>query len=469
MSRNRNRSSKSPATPKVQTADGIQNVAARVGLGTNNQNSGSQYAFTPVSRDRMQMEYAYRSSWIAGQAVDTYAEDMTREGIELSGEIDPDDMETLQKAAHQFKIWKSLCSAVKWSRLYGGCIAVLMIDGQDVSTPLNLDSIEKDQFKGLLILDRWVVSPSLNNLITEMCPDMGKPKYYQVIADSMALMNMKIHHSRVVRFDGVELPYWQMIAENGWGQSVLERLWDRLIPFDSITQGAAQLVYKAHLRTYKVDGLRQIVAIGGQALEGLVKQIEMMRTFQTNEGITLMDSSDTFEAHSYSFAGLSDMMLQFAQQISGALGIPLVRLLGQSPSGMNSSGDSEIRQYYDSVRNQQESAMRVGVGLIYNVLHRSVLGKEPPESFNFEFTPLWAMSDEEKANIANTISTAVKSLSDSGIIDRSTALKELRQSSHTTGIFSNVTDEDIAEAENEPPPAIGEIDPTDLLTQNASE
>jgi len=260
-----------------------------------------------------------------------------------------------------------------------------------------------------------------------------------------------------------------MIAENGWGQSVLERLWDRLIPFDSITQGAAQLVYKAHLRTYKVDGLRQIVAIGGQALEGLVKQIEMMRTFQTNEGITLMDSSDTFEAHSYSFAGLSDMMLQFAQQISGALGIPLVRLLGQSPSGMNSSGDSEIRQYYDSVRNQQESAMRVGVGLIYNVLHRSVLGKEPPESFNFEFTPLWAMSDEEKANIANTISTAVKSLSDSGIIDRSTALKELRQSSHTTGIFSNVTDEDIAEAENEPPPAIGEIDPTDLLTQNASE
>ena len=38
------------------------------------------------------------------------------------------------------------------------------------------------------------------------------------------------------------------------------------------------------------------------------------------------------------------------------------------------------------------------------------------------------------------------------MIDRATALKELRQLSHVTGVFSNVTDEAIEEAKNDVPP-----------------
>ncbi|MFX8211283.1 phage portal protein, partial [Acinetobacter baumannii] len=79
-------------------------------------------------------------------------------------------------------------------------------------------------------------------------------------------------YSRVIRLEGDDLPYYQRIAENGWGLSVLEPLWDRLIAFDSASVGAGQLVYKAHLRTYSVDGLRNIIAAGGDALKGLMSQ-----------------------------------------------------------------------------------------------------------------------------------------------------------------------------------------------------
>jgi hypothetical protein len=48
--------------------------------------------------------------------------------------------------------------------------------------------------------------------------------------------------------------------------------------------------------------------------------------------MTLMDKSDDFQTHSYSFAGIADVILRFAEQVSGATGIPLVRLFGQSPS-----------------------------------------------------------------------------------------------------------------------------------------
>lgn len=452
----------------VATGDSFQNLAARVGLGAGSQNDASRYAFSPVSRNRVEIEYAYRSSWIAGQAVDTFADDMTREGIVLAGDVEPDRIEEIEKAADRLGVWNSLNDLAKWSRLYGGAIAVILVDGQKPETPLRADTVGKGQFRGLLVLDRWVVQPTLTDVVEELGPELGMPRFYDVLADAKGMTTMRIHHSRVVRLDGVDLPYWQKIAENGWGQSVLERLWDRLVSFDSATMGAAQLIYKAHLRTYKVEGLRDIIAVGGKAFEGLVKQIEMIRKFQSNEGLTLMDSKDEFETHQYSFSGLSDMLLQLGQQLSGALGIPLVRLFGQSPAGLNSTGESDLRNYYDNVKQQQERKLRTGVGKIYDVLHRSLFGEPPPPSFDFDFRPLWQLSDTEKSSVAVNTTQAVTAAFDSGLVDRATALKELRQNSRITGVFSNITDEDIKEAEEEPPPTLGEAigDPNDATDPN---
>ncbi|WP_043614429.1 DUF1073 domain-containing protein, partial [Chromobacterium violaceum] len=445
------------ASQKAFVGDSFQNLAARVGLGAGSQADASRYTFDLVTRNRVQMEAVYRSSWIAGMAVDVVAQDMTRAGIEMQSDMTPEDQERLERAMGRLRIWDQLCETIKWARLYGGAVAMLMIDGQRPDTPLRLDTIGKGQFKGLLVLDRWLVQPSLENLVTEYGPDLGKPKFYSVVADAMALMEQRIHHSRLIRIDGVRLPYWQRIAENGWGQSVLERLWDRLVAFDSTTQGAAQLVYKAHLRTYKVEKLRDMIATGGKAFEALVKQIEMIRLYQSNEGMTLMDASDTFEAHQYSFGGLSDLMLQFAQQVSGALGIPMIRLFGQAPVGLGGDHSGEVRNYYDNVNQGQETDLRPGMTTLLDVLSRSELGRPLPDGFDFKFSALWQMSDTEKADIASKVTTSVGDAYDAQLIDRATALKELRQNSHVTGIWSNITDDDIKEAENDPPPGAGEL------------
>ena len=463
---NRTKQRAKSRSAQMQTQDSFQNLISRVGQGTANQASGGGYGFTPISRNRVTLEYAYRSSWIAGKAVDAFAEDMTREGIEVKCDLEPEDLENLENQITALGIWDRIKSNAKWSRLYGGSIAVLMIDGQDPSTPINFNTIRRNQFKGLLVLDRWVVQPSLTELVEEFNMHLGQPKFYDVIADAQGMVGQRIHYSRVIRLDGVELPYWQRIAENGWGQSILERLWDRLLAFDSTTEGAAQLVYKAHLRTYGVDGLREIIAAGGKAMEGLTKQIDLIRAYQSNEGLTLMDAKDQFQTHAYSFAGLSDMLIQFGQQLSGAMDIPLVRLFGQSPAGLNSTGESDLRTYYDNIKQQQESKLREGIHKIYRAAFPSVLGVELPEDFNFVFKSLWQIDDTAKAGIASTVTTAVVSAFESGIIDRHTALKELHASSEISGIYSNITAEDIKAAEDEPPPNVNEEDPAGIPGQD---
>ncbi|MDR0238126.1 DUF1073 domain-containing protein [Acinetobacter sp.] len=440
------------------TADSFQNFAARVGLGAGSQHDQSGYSPNLLSRNRLKLESMYRSSWVVGQVVDVVADDMTREGINMRGLDSPEDAEELNQELDRLQIWDKLNETIKWSRLYGGALAVMLIDGQNVSTPLNTKTIRKDQFKGILVLDRWMVIPTLEDLVTEYGPNYGMPKFYNVITDSVGLCNERVHYSRVIRLDGVKLPYWQSITENLWGQSVIERLEDRLTIFDSATLGAGQLVYKAHLRTYKVDKLREIIAKGGMVYEALLKQINQIRQFQSNEGLTLMDSSDTFETHQYSFSGLDNLLMQFGQQIAGATGIPLVRLFGQSPAGFSATGESDLSNYYDNINQQQEGRMRTPLQTMLEVVSLSTLGKSLPDTFKFDFASLWQIDEKVKAEVANTVTQAITSAEESGLISRKTALKELRQSSEVTGIYSHITDEEIDQADDDPPSPLSESD-----------
>lgn len=263
------------------TADGYENFVARVGMQTPNQHSASTYRANFTSRNRMLVEWSYRGSWVIGEAVDAIPDDMTRKGIRITSEIDAKDRGILESQLDELQIWDALNDVLKWSRLYGGAVGFIMIEGQAPMTPLRLETIGEGKFKGILPLDRWMINPVLTRRIKEMGPDLGKPEFYDVVTTATGIPAWRIHHSRLIRFDGVTLPFQQKMTENEWGMSVVERIWDRLTAFDSATVGAAQLVYKAHLRTYSVEKLRELIALGGPAYEALLKNIDLIRQFQS--------------------------------------------------------------------------------------------------------------------------------------------------------------------------------------------
>jgi phage-related protein (TIGR01555 family) len=428
-----------------KTIDSFQNFAAKLGIGTDNLSTAGTYGFNPITRERTLLEWIHRGSWIAGLAVDLAADDMTRAGVEIKGTLPPDQMEAIDSEAQVLNIWGALRDTIAWGRLYGGAIGVMMVDGQDYATPLRVETIAKGQFKGILALDRWMVNPSVEDLIQEAGPQIGLPKFYVVQQHAPGLRGQKIHYTRCVRMGGNRLPYYQRTTENLWEQSILERLYDRLIAFDSTTQGASQLVYKSYLRTYAIKDLRQIIAAGGDAVNGLTQYVTMMARFQSIEGITLLDSEDKFEAHQHgAFAGLAEVLIHLGQQISGAIQMPLVRLFGQSPAGLNSTGESDLRTYYDGIRANQHREMKVPVTVVYKML-AATLGIKVPDDYGIKFRPLWILSDSDRANIAATVTGAIAAGVDMGV-SQGTALKELRQSSETTGVWSNISDEDIEAA-----------------------
>lgn len=432
------------------TQDNFTNLAAKLGWGGNNLLSGSRYTRSGISRDWQQLAAMYRSSWIIGAAVDCVAEDMVRPGIELTGPVQPSDAVELIGDFRRLQIFERIAEGIKWGRLFGGAICVLLIEGQEPDTPLRLDTVEAGAFKGLLTLDRWRVQPTTNDLVTDLGPDLGLPKYYEVQPDAPAFRGKRIHYSRVVRFTGIDLPYHDAVQENLWGQSVAERLWDRLIAFDSTTVGAAQLAFRAYLRTIKIKNLRAMIGGNDTAQKAVAKQLEFVRAGQSNEGMTVLDAEDEFMTSSYSFAGLDSVLIQMGQQLSGAVQIPLVRLFGQSPSGFN-SGESDLRNYYDSIDTKRETRLRDPVQTILDLLYRNRFKDTLPPEVGFKFNSLWQLTPEQRANIAKTVTDTVTSASSSGLISDRVALKELQQASAYTGVFTNITDEDIEQADSEPP------------------
>ena len=439
------------------TADSYDNFMARVGMQQPNQHAVSTYRANFTSRNRQQIEWAYRSSWVIGKAVDVVADDMTRKGIRITSEIEPGARGVIESLFDELELWDRLNDIIKWARLYGGAVGFIMIEGQAPFTPLRMETIGKEKFKGILPLDRWMINPNLTRRIKEMGPHLGKPEFYDVVTTATGIPAWKIHHSRLIRFDGVTLPYQQAMTENEWGMSVIERIWDRLTAFDSATLGTAQLVYKAHLRTYKVEKLRELIGIGGPGLEKLLKQMNMIRQFQSNEGLTLMDKTDEFEAHQYSFGGLDDVLGQFSQQIAGAVDVPLVRFFGQSPKGF-STGDADLANYYDGIGTQQERRLRQPLRKLFEVIYRSELEQPLPEDFTFEFNPLWQMSDVDRSTVAVNTVNAITSAVDAGLMTLKAGMTDLRETSDVTGIGASITDEDIENAEDEAPPGLGEPD-----------
>lgn len=448
-----------PQPIRSRALDAFSNVLARLGAGTPNLLEGTEYSLQRMSRDFNTLNALYRESWIVRRIIDVIPADMLKNWITITSGLDPDVEKRLSLTLRRTQLIDKLKRGMQWGRLYGGALGVMLVkhQGYDLSQPLQLDWIMPGDFAGLLIFDRWNgVNPS-SELIEDISdPDYGFPKYYTV-TDPAGGGSVKIHHSRVVRFIGNTLPFWEEIAEMQWGASVVESIFDELRKRDNVSWNIAQLTFMANIRVLKMQDLGQLLAAtDNESQAELLRTLEAQNMLLNNMGMQVMDAADGLETHQYTFGGLSDCYQQFIMDISGAAEIPVTRLFGRSPSGLNATGESDLQNYYDMIAEKQESYLRPILNKVLPPFIISTLGSLP-DDFDFEFDPVAEPTDKERADLAKCGTDNVVAAYNAGLISQRTALKELKQQSERTGVWTNITDEDIERASDsvEPPGEMG--------------
>lgn len=440
----------SKGVPPIFATDAFSNPLARLGYGTPNLMEYTEYNKTNFTAEYNTLTALYRENWIVKRIVDVVAEDMTKNWYSIKSQISPQSKKQIARLEARTAVRAKVLEGLKWGRLYGGAAAVIIIEGQEdmLDQPLNYDLIMPGSFKGLIVVDRWSgISPSSELVENINDPDFGLPKYYTV-ADEAFGFGVRVHHSRIIRFIGRPLPNIEEQSEQYWGTSELEHVYAELKKYDNTSYNIAALVFSANLKVYQMDGFDQLGTLNPNALQDLYQTLTLMNWMRSSQGMQIIGPKDVFSTHQYSFSGLSDIYEMFMLDISGAAAIPVTKLFGRSPAGMNATGESDMANYYDSIEEQQEAALRPILDRLLPVMCISEFGAIP-DDLEFEFEPVRRPSEEEKKNILTQTTTAIVSTYQAGIISQQIALKELRESSRATGMWNNISDEDIEKADSD--------------------
>lgn len=440
------------------TLDEFVNPLARSGAGMPNLLEATEYPLTRFTQNWQVLNSLYRSHWVVQKIINTIPQDMMKNGYDFQSDINPDQIQKISKIIRQTRLHSKILNGLYWGRLYGGAAGIIMIDGEAdrMDEPLDLDRVMPGAFKGLLIMDRWSgIMPSAD-LITDITdPDFGIPEYYEVtLPEGQGVI--RLHNSRVCRFSGREMPYLEKLAENYWGTSEMEHVFSELKKRDNVSWNIALLTFMANIRVMKIDGMEQLLAYGGdKSQQALYNTLEGLNMMLNNNGIQILGKDDSYESHQYTFSGLGEVYDRFMMDVSGACGIPVTKLFGRSPAGMNSTGDADMDNYYDTIEQSQESQLRPVLDKLLPIVCMSALGAVP-DDLDYIFNPVRRPSNDEKQSLGSQQTAAVVQAYTAGLVSEKTALRELQGSSKLTGMWTNITDKQI-EAASDQPEAAGEM------------
>lgn len=406
-----------------------------------------------ISNDYNLLTVMYRENWLAARIIDTPCEDMTRTWYSLSSELDQQKLDELAKLEAKHNVKQEITNAIRWGRLYGGAAAVMVIKGQEdmLDEPIDYDMLQPGCFRGLIVIDRVRgIFPSLELEEDMDDPEFGYPKWYQVTLNEESGEIIRIHHSRLLLFRGRQLPIDEEIEADYWGASELEHVYEELQKRNSSSANIAQLIFQANVSALKIADYGEVMGMGtAQQREQVYRYVQEMNRLKTSFGITLMGNEDNYEQHPYSFAGVAEVYETFMMDMAGAAEIPATKLFGRAPQGMNATGESDMKNYYEMINQLQERIVKPALEKLLPVMCMSLWG-EVPEDMEIVFEPLGTTTPAERAEIMGQITDPIINAYSAGLISQKVALMELRESGKPINAWTNISDEDIENAEDEP-------------------
>lgn len=373
---------------KMNIFDGLRSLIGNLGDPSRDKSASVYYINNDIPDQ--QLMAAFETNWIAEKIVLIPVADSTRKWRNWTGEHGA----AMKAEEKRLDVRAKVFEAAWKGRLFGGAAIYIGTD-QEASEPLNVDAIKLGGLKYLTVLAR-------NELIAgeleqdPLSPFYNRPKDYTISGSTSQVV---IHPSRLVLFNGKTKPDPKLStgASFGWGNSSLKSVHDTIAQSGGAFASVASLVFEANVDVIGIPDLMD--NIGDKEYESaLIKRFQLAAANKGINGSLLMDSKETYERKTASFAQLPEIMQVFAMLCSAAADIPATRFLAQSPTGLNSSGESDMANYHDMIQSMQSVVIEPAMALLDQCLVRSALGN-PSEDAVFEWNPLKQMNEKELAEI----------------------------------------------------------------------
>jgi len=335
--------------------DSLQNVITGLGVIGADRRMGARYD----QRQPLVMTeqyWLYKQTWLASVICECVPQHCARAWFDVTVKENPEASEALQRALDKYR--ENFRWADTLANMTGGALLVMGVDdGETPDKPVNLK-----RTKSLIWLkhfDRWYAFPS-SRVEDPRNPNFGEPAAYSVfgqaaayIQDPKATAVGNFDRTRCLRFDGNKLPELLKQANQGWNDSVLERVYDALRDANQGTDAGAKTLTDFTLTILKIVGMSQdVLATGDDALN--TRLATLSQTMNT-AGVMAVDDSETVERIGHKLAGFRDVLDLLLEQVAGASGVPRAILYGQAMGTSRAGADTDMRAFYDRVQDKMVS------------------------------------------------------------------------------------------------------------------
>ena len=372
--------------------DSYSNVMSGLGDDSKDKNRNLRIVAAGVLEDE-QLSNIYVSDGLGTVIIDAPAEDATKNGWILLNDED----EKIAKELKRLKFKQIVTKALKYTRLYRGCIIAMVTERGKISEelPKNPGMITELKVYSAARMD----IQTTDFIDDEDSEDYDEPEVYRVRA--LNGTPVEIHRSRCLIFKGELIPDDTItdfeLTNQYWGLSVFQRTHTRLKYYGATEQGISNLMQELGLGVYSLENLAQILAMNREdALKKIKTRLEAINASKSTINSVIIGANEKFERIDANLSNVGDVMDRFMMGLSGVSKIPVTKLFGRSAAGMNATGEGDLSNYYDMIRTIQED-MQPELDKCIQVVGQYISGGNRENYGIDEYVSLWEPTEKEKA------------------------------------------------------------------------
>ena len=394
------------------------------GLGTTRDKSGfTSFERAPVLNDE-EITSLFSQNAIAKKIVRTLPRMVRAAGYTLTvtdakGQEDTEAARKIREEAKRLCVDEALYEGMLWGRGFGGA-AIIAMNGKDPSKPLDLH--EPGEIRALPVFDRRYLRV-VNMHAAADSPNYGKPEMF-------ALMNQPllrggpngwdgkkelppgqlIHASRVIRFMGDEVDRTEQAYAHFWSYSVLQTVYDNLKNGDSAVQSLGALLTEASVSVFKVQGL--IGAQSSQLKERVMQRLSITDAAKSLFRSVVLDSAagEDYSRVDASMTGAADTAMVVLQHVAAASEMPMIVLFGISPAGMNATGESDLKNWYNRAGEWRTDEAAPRYQALFDLIAASIGYAD--HTIEITYGPFYSMTPDEEAALAKAVAEVDKAYID---------------------------------------------------------
>ena len=346
-----------------------------------------------VSNMRQLLSEIYVEIGLVQTIVDVPVDDGLRGGIEIkSKQLDEDEIVDLNAALDRDDDLNVVAQALKWNRLFGGAGIIILTD-QDASTPLEIESIDKDTPLEFRAVDMWELFWSKQNTDDYAVVIDGETdsevEYYNYYG-------IQLHKSRVIIMRGLTAPSFVRPRLRGWGFSVVEALVRSINQYLKATDLGFEVLDEFKVDVFKIKNLTNTL-MTDEGMNQVRKRIQMANWQKNYQHALVMDSEDDFDHKQLSWSGLAEAMAGIRMQVAADMRMPLTKLFGVSSAGFN-SGEDDIEVYNSMVESSVRNKCKYELLRLVELKCQKLFGFVP-DDISIAFKPLRVLGAEAEENV----------------------------------------------------------------------